>query len=172
LFNERTGHHPSAHLKEKREEEEDTIERNMYWIFGSGRSGSSWLATRLLKHEGTICWDEPLIGMHLAVTYWEVDKNKRLLDRDAKRPDYFFSSDFSDIWKKYLRKMIIHRIFAQHPEALKKKIVIKEPNGSFAADIIMQTLQNSQIIFFLRDGRDILIRHLICTERVPGPRIG
>jgi hypothetical protein len=170
----------STYLKNLSKQEEDTIESNMLWLLGSPRSGSSWLAMQLLKHEGTICWNEPLIGIHLASINWEIDKKgtmywnepfilthlangyretdkySRYFDRDAGRPDYFFSSSYREIWKKYLRKMIISRLYGQYPDALHKKVVIKEPNGSFAADIIMQTLSNSKMVFLLRDGRDII----------------
>jgi hypothetical protein len=171
----------ASHSKDLSPQEEDAIENNMFWILGSPRSGSSWLAMQLLKHERTICWNEPLIGIHLASLNWEIDKNEKALnwneplivnhlasgyrktdkysryyDRDADRPDYFFSSGYREIWQKYLRKMIVNRLCGQSPEAPNKKVVIKEPNGSFAADIIMQTLPNSKIIFLIRDGRDIV----------------
>jgi len=39
---------------------------------------------------------------------------------------------------------------------LSKNIIIKEPNGSFAADVIAECLPDSKIIVLIRDGRDVL----------------
>jgi hypothetical protein len=35
-------------------------------------------------------------------------------------------------------------------------VVIKEPNGSYAADVIMEVFSFSKIIFLARDGRDVV----------------
>jgi len=55
----------------------------------------------------------------------------------------------------FLRKLILNRIHDQFGN-LSEKIVIKEPTGSMAADIISQSLPNSKIIILLRDGRDVV----------------
>jgi stalled ribosome alternative rescue factor ArfA len=39
---------------------------------------------------------------------------------------------------------------------LEKNLVIKEPVGSHAADIIMECFPNSKLVFLQRDGRDVV----------------
>lgn len=155
-------------LKTLSEQEENQIERNITWIFGSPRSGSSWLGTQLLCHHNIISINEPLIGAHLSIletNVWSMlnpPKNgnliemRRTIDVHSEEPDYIFCHAYRDVWMFFLRKMILHRIYCQFPESLDKKIVIKEPNGSLSADIILQIVPNSKIIFLLRDGRDIV----------------
>ena len=69
--------------------------------------------------------------------------------------DYFFHNTFKETWKFYMRKLILNRIYAQYKD-LSNKIIIKEPHGSLAADIISECLPNSKIIILLRDGRDVI----------------
>ena len=54
-----------------------------------------------------------------------------------------------------LRKLILARTFSQ-VQNISFNIVIKEPNGSGAADIIMNCFPKSKLIFLLRDGRDVI----------------
>lgn len=150
------------------EEEEQQIERNITWVFGSPRSGSSWLVTQLLNHREIISWNEPLIGAHLSILendVWHMlnppkdghfIELRRTIDVHSNEPDYIFCSSYSNVWTFFLKKLIIYRIYSQFPNSSDKKIVIKEPNGSSSADIILTALPQSRLIFLLRDGRDIV----------------
>jgi len=127
------------------QEEENELEKNLVWIFGSPRTGTTWLGTQLLKHSKTITWHEPYIGWHLDhFKKWQNERN-----------EYFFSSQHKNNWLPYLRKLILARTFSM-AQILTKKVVIKEPNGSGAANIIMECFPNSKLIFLLRDGRDVV----------------
>jgi len=136
------------------EDDELTLEKNLIWIFAARRSGTTWLTKELLSYN-TNWMDEPLIGLHLG--RHEISKNgiKRTLEMQADRKDYFFSKINKDIWQFFLRKLILNRINNQFND-ISKKIIIKEPTGSVASDIISQCLPNSKIIILLRDGRDII----------------
>jgi len=59
-------------------EEESILEKNLVWVFGSHRSGTSWLAKNLLKHN-TFLWNEPMIGLHLGIS-----NPDRLIERAKK----------------------------------------------------------------------------------------
>lgn len=141
-------------IKELSTEQESQLEQNLVWIFASRRSGTTWLGKELLSHE-TRFLDEPLIGIHLG--RYEMSKTGlvRSFDVQKDRKDYFFSDVFSDSWKFYLRKLILNRIYSQFQD-LTHKIIIKEPTGSIASDILAQCMPNSKIIVLLRDGRDVL----------------
>lgn len=134
-------------------EEELILEKNLVWIFADRRSGTTWLAKELLS-QGTRCLDEPLIGLHLGRL---ADKSgfARTIDIQKERSDYFFSESHQDSWMYFLRKLILNRIYDQF-EDLSSKIIIKEPSGSIAADVIAKCLPKSRIIIMFRDGRDIL----------------
>lgn len=127
------------------EKDETTLERKMVWIFGSPRSGSTWLGRDLLNHEQNIFWDEPYIGWFISeLRKWEED-----------RIDYFYSNYHKDLLVPLLRKTILFRTYSL-ARTLTKNIIIKEPNGSGGADLIMKSLPNSKLIFLVRDGRDVV----------------
>jgi len=132
--------------------QESILEGNLVWIFGSPRSGTTWLARKLLKHT-THLMDEPLIGTTLATVTGKGNHDWYQIHKARK--DYFFSDEYSVLWKNFIKKMILNRIYCQFL-SLSKKIIIKEPNGSFGSNIISQCLPNSKIIILLRDGRDIM----------------
>ncbi len=135
-------------------EQEEILEKNLVWIIGPPRSGTSWLGTKLLSYQ-TLSMNEPQIGLHIGMRQPHIkEKIVRNIDLFKKEPDYFFSQQYSATWKYYLRKLIINRIFSQF-QNLTHKIIIKEPNGSMGMDIITQCLPLSKIIFLVRDGRDI-----------------
>jgi hypothetical protein len=151
-------------FKELKEDEEDQLEKNIVWIFADRRSGTTWLGLELLSHN-TKAIDEPLVGFHLAVVTELQAGTKTTLETHSFRPDYFFSKEYEVIWKKYFRKLILNRIYAQVKD-LNRKIIIKEPTGSFAADVLADLLPGSKVILLLRDGRDVLDSKL--DARKPG----
>jgi len=139
------------------EEDEEILEKNLVWVFASRRSGTSWLAKELLSHNTEI-WNEPLIGFHLAGELGQNSPHYRMLDRPHNK-HYFFYDQFKSTWIFYLRKLILNRIYAQFP-TFEKNIIVKEPNGSQAADILSECFPNSKIILLLRDGRDVINSNL------------
>jgi hypothetical protein len=82
-------------------------------------------------------------------------------DRRAD-PGYFFSDDYEDAWRPELRRLVLARLHAQSQRAAREHgladplVLIKEPNGSHAAELLMSLLPRSRMIFLLRDGRDVI----------------
>jgi LPS sulfotransferase NodH len=137
------------------------------WIFGSSRSGSTWLL-RMLADTGDVGpIDDPHIGHHLGVwrpipLAWaaarEFPELTTLTDVKRDKPDYFFSDRYRDEWMPALRHLIESRFTAQvrdqgHGDA--SAIVVKEP-GSHAADLLLELFPDSSVVFLLRDGRDVV----------------
>jgi len=136
--------------------EEDKLEKNLVWVFGYARSGTTWLALQLLSHN-TKSINELHIASHLSLREEGITDNiVRRIDHMKNLPSYFFSDKYKDTWKFFMRKLILNRIYAEVGE-LNKKIILKEPGGEVGApDIITQCLPNSKIVVLLRDGRDII----------------
>jgi len=149
--------------KELSSSEELILEKNLVWVFGAPRSGTSWLATQLLSYK-TLVMNEPLIGMHLGISRNTIrDRIVRNIELLEKEPDYFFSYRYEEVWKYYLRKLILNRIYSQF-QNLSNKLIIKEPGGSIASDVITECLPNSKILFLVRDGRDVIDSNLNALE--------
>ena len=130
--------------KELTSDEENILEKNLVWIYGSARSGTTWLGTELLRYKDNIIWTEPYIGVHLM-----------LLKRHIKRDDYFFSNNFKKVWIPLVKKLILNRAYAL-AKSVNNLVIIKDPNGIAGANTVMECLPNSKLIFLSRDGRDVI----------------
>jgi len=141
--------------KELSSQDELALEKNLVWIFGSTRSGTTWLATQLLSHNTSLI-DEFRINLHLGAYANGMPIGTTEMVRSQDRPDYFFSFVFKNSWRFYLRKLILNRIYSQIGD-LSKKIIIKEPTaGEIGVETLSDCLPNSKIIWLLRDGRDVV----------------
>jgi hypothetical protein len=141
------------------------------WIFGSSRSGSTWLLRMLAGLHRVVPIDDPHIGHHLGVwrpiplawaTAKEPPKLGTLADYKREKRDYLFSDSYRDTWVPQLRELIATRFEAQTRDYAEEAggieepiVVVKEP-GSHAADTIMDLFPESSLIFLLRDGRDVV----------------
>jgi hypothetical protein len=148
-----------------------TAPGRLAWIFGSSRSGSTWLLRMLTELERVIPIDDPHIGHHLGVwrpipLAWATAKDPpklgTLADFKRKKRDYLFSDRYRDTWMPQLRELISARFEAQAAQDIAGAggiddpiVVVKEP-GSHAADTIMDLFPDSSLIFLLRDGRDVV----------------
>ena len=64
------------------DEQEDILGKKMIWIFGSVRSGTTWLGRDLLNHSSTIYWHEPYIGWLLAaIPEWHYGEERYFFSR-------------------------------------------------------------------------------------------
>jgi hypothetical protein len=141
------------------------------WIFGSSRSGSTWLLRMLSALERVVPIDDPHLGHHLGIwrpipLAWATAKDPpklgTLADYKREKRDYLFSDRYRDVWVPQLRQLISARFEAQATEQAAESggvddpvVVVKEP-GSHAADTIMEVFPESCLIFLLRDGRDVV----------------
>jgi Sulfotransferase family len=139
------------------------------WIFGSSRSGSTWLLRMLSSLQDVVPIDDPHLGHHLGVwrpisLAWATAEHPpalTTLDRVKHDKDsYFFSDRYRDAWVPALRNLIVARFDAEVADArpplrLEPVVVVKEP-GSHVADLLMTLFPASRMIFLLRDGRDVV----------------
>jgi Sulfotransferase family len=144
-------------------------EGRLAWIFGSSRSGSTWLLKMLSDLDGVVPIDDPHLGHHLGVwrpipLAWaaceEPPELSTLLEVKAGEPGYFFADRYRDAWWQPLRELICARFDAQAAEtaagaSAATAFVVKEP-GSHVAPLLAELFPTSKVIFLLRDGRDVV----------------
>lgn len=171
--------------------DDELLESRLVWIWGSGRSGSTWLMELLcapLKasrdHDIGFRWppawdgrtaalpiDEFLISPHVAPWTGRTEdlsgslRPDTLLNYLGTHPSYAFSDAYADVWRPEVRRLALVRLQAvidrareaglNLPDA-QPLLVIKEVNGSHAADVVMSLFPRSRMIALVRDPRDVL----------------
>jgi Sulfotransferase family len=175
--------------------DDEDLESRLVWIFGSPRSGSTWLL-EMLCDPFRVDPDRPLgfrwgprwqglaralpvnefgIGGHLAPRMPEdpdptIEVDGEILPRTQPRingyfSSYAFSTAFADVWRPEARRLTLVRLQAVIDRAREAGLnlpgddtllVIKEVNGSHAADLVLSLFPRSRVIFLVRDGRDVL----------------
>jgi len=170
-----------------------TIEERLVWVFGSPRSGSTWLLRILGDHEAIVPVNEPMLGWYLGPFLSDLpgfgsaaldSHNFTLRQVQDEKRSQFFAGEFEDVWGPALGRMICER-FAAHALRYPPKngasnrglVLIKEPNGSQSADIITAAVPRARFLFLLRDGRDVVDSDLAAhqpgawvTKEFPGAR--
>jgi LPS sulfotransferase NodH len=145
------------------------IDLRIAWIFGSSRSGSTWLLRMLSDLNRVVPVDDPHLGHHLGVwrpipLAWAACEDPpeltTLLDVKADEAGYFFADRYRDAWWEPLRQLIRARFEAQASECGNggggdSYHVVKEP-GSQVAPLLAELFPASKVIFLLRDGRDVV----------------
>jgi Sulfotransferase family len=124
---------------------------NMIWIFGSGRSGSTWLRSMMEEMSGYGVWEEPMVGMLFGEFY---DKTQAGNVRSA---DFIMGDPVRKGWIRSIRNFILDGAGYSKPGLTAEEyLVIKEPNGSIGAPLLMEALPESRMILLLRDPRDVV----------------
>jgi hypothetical protein len=101
-------YHPPADSKEHGVRAE-----NVVWIFGSGRTGSTWLAAMMGEMEGQTVWREPLIGALFGNLYY-VRAGHRI-GKSGKH--YILDEAYKDTWMGPMRDMVLGGAAARRPAA-------------------------------------------------------
>ena len=139
------------HLKEA--ESDPFPADKLVWIFGMGRSGSSWLAFMLREvPRGNTIWQEPWTSVCLGPVAGQEEGIERLRIREQT----IFGSPFEEVWFASVRRMVLEGAAARFPRVGERSyLIVKEPNGSSAAPVLVKALPESEVIFLVRDPRDV-----------------
>src|SRR5918998_4739141 len=70
---------------------------------------------------------------------------------------WIFAEDRRESWLDSIRILVLKEATGRFPEAFRpgNYLVIKEPNGSMGAPLLMEALPESRMILLLRDPRDV-----------------
>ena len=125
---------------------------NVVWVFGSGRTGSTWLSAMMDDMKNQKVWREPLVGA-LFGNFYYVRAGHRI---DKRGEHFILGSAYKDVWLKPIRDIVLDGATARFPEAVDGYLVVKEPNGSIGAPLIMEALPESRMVLLIRDPRDVV----------------
>ena len=123
---------------------------NIVWIFGSGRSGNTWLSSMMGDIEGHAVWREPNVGFLFGYMYYVWAHEGQ---RGAKN---FILGRHKESWLRSIRNFVLDEARTRFPTLSDDEyLVVKEPNGSVGAPLLMEALPESRMILLVRDPRDV-----------------
>ena len=130
---------------------------NMVWIFGTGRTGSTWLAAMMEEPENHEVWFEPRIGYFFDPRRFEGFGGRH----------FILSEQFKDVWLRSIRNFVLDGAEARFPNVRGESgfLAIKEPGGSVGALRIMEALPEGGIVLLVRDPRDVVSSWLDATRK-------
>jgi hypothetical protein len=124
---------------------------NMVWIFGSGRSGSTWLRSMMGEMSGHHVWEEPMVGRLFGEFYAKAPQENR------RSADFIMGEPIRKGWTRSIRNFVQDGARYSNPRIdAGDYLVIKEPNGSVGAPLMMEALPESRMILLVRDPRDVV----------------
>jgi hypothetical protein len=124
---------------------------NVIWIFGTGRSGNTWL-TAMMESAGHAVWKEPAIGRLFGDFYYDSRDSQR---RNAK---FVLGDPRKDVWLGSVRRFVLDGASGRFPELSGENdyLVVKEQVGSIGAPLLAEALPESRMILLVRDPRDVV----------------
>ena len=122
---------------------------SLIWMFGTGRTGSNWVARVLAESLGGETWQEPMVGSVLA-QYHD-------LSAHHQRDQFVFSDAHRDVWLRSIRSLVLEGGAARFPGfAAGGLLIAREPTGSSGAPVLVDALPESRVVFLIRDPRDVV----------------
>ncbi len=123
---------------------------NMVWLFGSGRSGSTWLRSMMGEMPDHEVWEEPMAGRLFG------EFHERAREGNLRSADFIMGDPIRAGWMASVRSFILDGAWYSHPELRPQDyLIVKEPNGSVGAPLIMEALPESRMVLLIRDPRDV-----------------
>jgi hypothetical protein len=129
----------------------------LIWMFGHSRTGSTWLSWMMAELENQERWHEPYVGLLFGSFIYERLKDDKLLNN----PAFIMGEPYREVWLRSIRDFVLEGAAARYPELEPDQyLVIKEPNGSIGAPLLLEATPESRMIFLIRDPRDVIASRL------------
>jgi hypothetical protein len=130
----------------------------LIWMFGHSRTGSTWLSWMMAELENQERWHEPYVGMLFGnFVYEKLRGNEKLLEN----PTFILGEPYREVWLRSIRNFVLEGAAVRYPELRKDQyLVVKEPNGSMGAPLLLEATPESRLIFLIRDSRDVIASRL------------
>ena len=145
--------HPKPPVPEK--QKSGVRPENMVWIFGTARTGSTWLMKMMSSLRLYSAWNEPTVGEFFGEYY----NNARKGQLQSKH--FIFGDPFRESWLRSIRSFVLEGAHARYPQLTSEHyLIIKEPNGSQGAPLLVEALPESRVMLLIRDPRDIVSSEL------------
>jgi hypothetical protein len=152
IYSRLIGVRERAYLELGRSRSRESIDPGrMVWIFGSGRSGSTWLRSMMGELEGAGVWEEPMVGRLFGEFYARAPRD------NLRSADFIMGDPIRKGWTSSIRNFVLDGARYSNPRlGPEQYLVIKEPNGSVGAPLLMEALPESRMILLVRDPRDVV----------------
>jgi Sulfotransferase domain len=96
-------------------------------------------------------WEEPMVGKLFGEFY------NRTMESELHRPDFIMANATRKGWIRSIRDFVLDCASYTHPGlSADDYLIVKEPNGSMGAHLLMEALPESRMILLVRDPRDIV----------------
>jgi GT2 family glycosyltransferase len=133
-------------------------EEQLVWIFGSPRTGSTWLSRIMAELDNQERWHEPYVGLLFgSFIYERLGESSKLLNN----PSFIMGETHRKVWLRSIKNFVFEGAVARYPRLARDQyLVIKEPNGSVGAPLLLEATPESRMIFLIRDPRDVVASRL------------
>ena len=158
---EHTSQRPSDHGPEHSRRRLRTGQ--LVWMFGSPRTGSTWLSRMMAELDNQERWHEPYIGLLFgSFLYARLEGNEKLLNSST----FIMGEPYRKVWIESIKNFVIDGATARYP-GLKEDayLIVKEPNGSLGAPLLLEATPDSRLVFLIRDSRDVIASLVDATRR-------
>jgi hypothetical protein len=113
--------------------------------------------------DNNVEWREPYVGALFGSFYYEGP-----FSRLRVREQTILNDHHRDTWLTSIRTFVLDGAAARYPKfAERGYLVVKEPNGSVGAPLIMEALPESRMILLVRDPRDV-VASVLDAATTPG----
>ena len=122
---------------------------SLVWIFGSGKTGSTWLSHMMADLEGYRLWAEPDVGKLFGGSY------ERAREGQRASKNFILGDGEAEARAGAVKAFVLESVRGRFPDVAEGgKLVIKEPWGSVGAPLLVEALPESRVVLLVRDPRD------------------